>query len=58
MLSRVANNLYWFGRYVQRAENTAALINVRANLLFDPPPSLASGLGPDPVQVFGAARWH
>ena len=37
MLSRVADNLYWFGRYLQRAENTARLINVNANLMLDLP---------------------
>lgn len=28
MLSRVANNLYWFSRYLRRAENTARLVGV------------------------------
>ena len=28
MLSRVADNLYWFSRYVRRAENTARLVGV------------------------------
>lgn len=28
MLSRVANNLYWLGRYVERAENLARLVGV------------------------------
>lgn len=37
MLSRVADNLYWFGRYVQRAENTARLANVHTNLVLDMP---------------------
>lgn len=43
MLSRVADNLYWFGRYLQRAENTARLINVNANLLLDLPKSVTFG---------------
>ena len=28
MLSRVANELYWIGRHVERAENTARLLDV------------------------------
>lgn len=53
MLSRVANNLYWFGRYVHRAENTARLINVRANLLFDLPREVDTGWTPL-LQILGA----
>ncbi len=37
MLSRVAEKMYWFGRHVERAENTARLINVNANLILDLP---------------------
>jgi uncharacterized alpha-E superfamily protein len=37
MLSRVAEQMYWFGRYMERAENTARLVNVNANLLLDLP---------------------
>ena len=37
MLSRVAEQLYWFGRHVERAENTARLVNVNANLIMDLP---------------------
>ena len=37
MLSRVAENLYWVARYIERAENTARLINVNAHLLLDLP---------------------
>lgn len=32
MLSRVAENLYWMGRYVERAENTARLVLATAQL--------------------------
>ena len=28
MLSRTASNLYWMGRYVERAENTARILDV------------------------------
>jgi uncharacterized alpha-E superfamily protein len=37
MLSRVAENIYWLARYVERAENTARLINVHTNLMLDLP---------------------
>ena len=37
MLSRVAERMYWFGRQVERAENTIRLINVNANLILDLP---------------------
>ena len=37
MLSRVAERMYWFGRYIERAENTARLINVNTNLMLDLP---------------------
>ncbi len=37
MLSRIAENLYWLGRYIERAENTARLFNVQANLMLDLP---------------------
>lgn len=37
MLSRVAERVYWAARYLERIENTARLVNVYANLLFDLP---------------------
>lgn len=37
MLSRVAERMYWFGRLIERAENTIRLINVNANLILDLP---------------------
>lgn len=53
MLSRVADNLYWYGRYLRRAENTARLINVNANLVLDLPRSVAPGWAPL-VAILGA----
>jgi uncharacterized alpha-E superfamily protein len=35
MLSRVAHSLYWMARYLERAENTARLVDVNLQLLLD-----------------------
>ena len=43
MLSRVADNLYWFGRYLQRAENTARLVSVQDTLVLDLPKKVEFG---------------
>jgi uncharacterized alpha-E superfamily protein len=37
MLSRVAENLYWMTRYLERAENTARLINGTTQVVLDLP---------------------
>ncbi len=37
MLSRLADSLYWLGRYVERAENVARFIGVNLNLMLDMP---------------------
>jgi uncharacterized alpha-E superfamily protein len=37
MLSSVAQRAYWTGRYLERAENTARILNVYTNLLLDLP---------------------
>lgn len=46
MLSRVAENIYWLSRYVERAENTARIVTVNANLLMDLPKGIAPGWRP------------
>lgn len=46
MLSRLAENLYWHGRYLERAEDLARLINVNANLHLDLPGQLKPGWEP------------
>lgn len=46
MLSRVAENLYWLARYIERAENTARLINVNTNLMLDLPKFAQPGWEP------------
>lgn len=40
MLSRVANTLYWLGRYLERTENYSRFIDVNFNLCIDLPPGL------------------
>jgi uncharacterized alpha-E superfamily protein len=46
MLSRVANNIYWLARYLERAENTARLVNVNSHLLLDLPTRIKLGWEP------------
>ncbi len=37
MLSRVGKRIYWMARYIERAENTARLVNTNHFLLMDLP---------------------
>jgi uncharacterized alpha-E superfamily protein len=37
MLSRIAENLYWIGRYIERAENTARLLDVNYHAIVEAP---------------------
>ena len=46
MLSRVANRIYWMARYLERAENTARLVNVNTHLLLDLPKKVRLGWEP------------
>ncbi|MCP1366818.1 alpha-E domain-containing protein, partial [Halomonas sp. BBD48] len=43
MLSRVAENLYWTARYIERTEDTARLVSVNSHLLLDLPHHTALG---------------
>ena len=38
MLSRVADNLYWMSRYLERAEHTARVLGVQLNLMLEQDP--------------------
>ncbi len=40
MLSRVANCVYWLGRYLERSENYSRFIDVNFNLMVDLPPNV------------------
>ena len=55
MLSRLAENLYWHGRYLERAEDLARLVNVNANLNMDLPSGLSAGWEPL-VRITGNAE--
>lgn len=37
MLSRVADSIYWMGRYIERAENVSRFVDVNLHLLLDLP---------------------
>lgn len=50
MLSRVAENLYWMSRYLERAENVARLLDIGLYLELDAP-SLAVEDGSSPVEI-------
>jgi uncharacterized alpha-E superfamily protein len=43
MLSRVADSLYWMSRYLERAEQTARLVDVELQLWLDQSPEAAAG---------------
>ncbi len=43
MLARVAENLYWMARYLERAEDTARLINATTMMLMDMPRGASFG---------------
>ena len=41
MLSRVADSLYWMGRYLERAEHSARLLDLNLNLTLERSPESA-----------------
>lgn len=43
MLSKVAENIYWLARYLERAEDTARLVSVNSHLLLDFPQATSLG---------------
>ena len=55
MLSRVAENIYWMARYLERAEDAARLISVNTNLLLDLPKGIAPGWEPL-ITISGAGK--
>jgi uncharacterized alpha-E superfamily protein len=57
MLSRVAENIYWMARYIERAENTARLIMVNSNLLMDLPRGVHPGWQPI-IEILGCEEYY
>jgi len=58
MLARTAERMYWFGRYTERAENTARLVLVNANLLLDLP-GMVKYVWADLINITGGeGRFH
>lgn len=55
MLSRVAERIYWMARYLERAENTARIVNVNTNLLLDLPRNITPGWQPL-IEITGSKR--
>jgi uncharacterized alpha-E superfamily protein len=55
MLSRVAERIYWLGRYMERSENIARLVNVNSNLLLDLPAGVRVGWG-SLIDISGTGR--
>ena len=53
MLSRVAESLYWIGRYVERAEDTSRLLDVHVHALFEDPWVDEHAASRDVLQVMG-----
>ncbi len=55
MLSRSAERVYWAGRYLERAENTARIVQQYSQLLLDLPEEVGVDWR-DLVAIFGARR--
>ncbi|MCB1906389.1 MAG: alpha-E domain-containing protein [Rhodocyclaceae bacterium] len=55
MLSRVAENLYWMARYIERAEDTARLLRVTRHLMLDFPGTPTLGWS-SLITISGAER--
>ena len=56
MLSRVAERMYWLGRYMERAENTTLLISVNTNLVMDMPKAKVGHIWQSLIQISGAEQ--
>ena len=66
MLSRIAESLYWIGRYVERAADTCRIIDVPPQLMVDDPatavresaatPMARPGMSPHPGRPTAGAN--
>lgn len=57
MLSRIAENLYWIGRYVERAENTARLLDVNYHAVIEAPSQTDQANDQDVIEQIIAEQW-
>jgi uncharacterized alpha-E superfamily protein len=55
MLSRAAERIYWVGRYLERAENNARIVQQYSQLLLDLPSEVGVGWH-ELVEIFGVDR--
>jgi uncharacterized alpha-E superfamily protein len=52
MLSRVAENLFWMSRYLERAENVARLLDIGLYLELDAAPAIDDGSAPIEIALY------
>ncbi len=52
MLSRVAENLFWMSRYLERAENVARLLDIGLFLELDAAPTIDDGSAPIEIALY------
>ena len=55
MLSRIAESLFWIGRYLERAEDTCRIVEVHLQLLLDDPSVDQEAAGQSLLEVMGEA---
>ena len=62
MLARLAENLFWGGRYLERAEGTTRLVDVTHHVLLEAPPDAAVATWGEVLQQLHLHRtyreWH
>ncbi len=58
LLSRVAESVYWAGRYLERAEATARLVHVHTELFLDLPKAAGVGWAPLLAVTGSGAAFH
>src|SRR4051794_14849361 len=54
MLSRIADSLFWIARYMDRAENTARLIDVTYHMLLEQPQQASGGRWRSVIRITGS----
>ncbi|MDR1767405.1 MAG: alpha-E domain-containing protein [Propionibacteriaceae bacterium] len=54
MLSRIAESLFWIGRYLERAEDTCRILDVHLQILLEDPSVDQDGAALNLLQVMGA----